>query len=158
VRRTERILVVGRKQIDGVAQLDFGQNLVGRLAIGGGSSQTVMRHAELLGPDGRLYTEPLRTAKATDTYNGDGPYEPDFTFHGFRFAELSEDVDAEAVVVGTDLERTGTFTCSDPLINRLHSNVVWGWRGNSVSVPTDCPQRDERLGWTGDAQVFSATA
>src|SRR5207245_2148206 len=118
-------------------QLDFGQNLVGRLAIGRTGSETVLRHAELLGPDGRLYTEPLRTAKATDAYHGDGAYEAAFTFHGFRYAELSEDVEAEAVVVGSDLERTGTFTCSDPLIDRLHSNVVWGWRGNSVSVPTD---------------------
>jgi alpha-L-rhamnosidase len=129
-------------------------------------AEVVMRHAELLGPDGRLFTEPLRTAKATDTYvargDSDEIYEPLFTFHGFRFAEITglppDDVNAEAVVIHSDLERTGAFVSSDPLIEKLHANVVWGQRGNFVSVPTDCPQRDERLGWTGDAQVFSPTA
>ncbi|MGH2759355.1 MAG: family 78 glycoside hydrolase catalytic domain, partial [Actinomycetota bacterium] len=124
------------------------------------------RHAEVLGPDGRLYTQPLRTAKATDTYIASGQaeetYEPSFTFHGFRYAEITgveaPNVDAGAVAVHSDLERIGTFTCSEPLVEKLHDNVVWGQRGNFVSVPTDCPQRDERLGWTGDAQVFSPTA
>ncbi|HYZ91337.1 MAG TPA: family 78 glycoside hydrolase catalytic domain [Actinomycetota bacterium] len=160
---------VARAVVDGAEQFDFGQNLVGflRVEVRGArpGAEIVMRHAEVLGPDGRLFTEPLRTAKATDTYIARGgaveTYEPQFTFHGFRYAEIESAgaaIDVEAVVVHSDLERIGTFECSDPLINRLHENVVWGQRGNFVSVPTDCPQRDERLGWTGDAQVFSPTA
>jgi alpha-L-rhamnosidase len=171
VRRTQVLAPLSRTVLDdGVLQIDFGQNLVGwmGLAVRGAAagSEIVMRHAEVLGPDGRLYTEPLRSAKATDTYitSGDAveTYAPTFTFHGFRYAEITgaepEAIDVEAVVVHSDLERTGTFACSDPLLERLHANVVWGQRGNFVSVPTDCPQRDERLGWTGDAQVFSPTA
>jgi alpha-L-rhamnosidase len=170
VRRTGTLTAVSKTAVGGALQIDFGQNLVGRLRVtvrrADPGTQIVMRHAELLGPDGRLYTEPLRSAKATDTYiaRGDAEetYEPTFTFHGFRWAEISgvdpECLDVEAVVVHSDIERTGFFECSDPLINQLHSNVVWGQRGNFVSVPTDCPQRDERLGWTGDAQVFSSTA
>lgn len=170
VRRTEAHAPVDRRVVDeGVEQLDFGQNLVGflRLVVRGAQpgAEIVVRHAEVLGPDARLFTEPLRAARATDRYIARGDdverYEPRFTFHGFRYAEIATagaEVDVEAVVVSSDLERTGHFDCSDPLIRRLHSNVVWGWRGNSVSVPTDCPQRDERLGWTGDAQVFSPTA
>jgi alpha-L-rhamnosidase len=170
VVRTQVVQPVHGDTKDGALQLDFGQNLVGRMRIGvqgvPAGTEIVMRHAELLGPDGRLFTEPLRTAKATDTYivRGDAveSYEPTFTFHGFRYAEIAAidpaNVTAEAVVVHSDLERLGTFACSDPLINKLHECVVWGQRGNFVSVPTDCPQRDERLGWTGDAQVFSPTA
>ena len=170
VRRTQILNPVARRPIgEGVEQLDFGQNLVGflRLTVRGAQpgARIVMRHAEVLGPDGRLFTEPLRTAKATDIYIARGDdmetYAPRFTFHGFRYAEIETagaEIDVEAVVVHSDLKRTGSFECSDPLVNRLHENVVWGWRGNSVTVPTDCPQRDERLGWTGDAQVFSPTA
>jgi alpha-L-rhamnosidase len=170
VRRTEVVRPVERRMIaDGVEQFDFGQNVVGflRLRIRGAQAvdHIVMRHAEVLGPDGRLFTEPLRSAKASDTYIARGDaleaYEPRFTFHGFRYAEIETcgaDIGVEAVVIHSDLERIGTFECSDPLVNQLYANVVWGWRGNSVSVPTDCPQRDERLGWTGDAQVFSPTA
>jgi alpha-L-rhamnosidase len=166
VRRTETIRPVSSNG----NVVDFGQNLVGwlRLTLRGvpAGTEVVLRHAEVLTPDGALYTEPLRTAKATDTYvaRGDAEerYEPRFTFHGFRYAEVTgidlSAVGLEAVVVHTDLERTGTFACSDPLIERLHENVRWGQRGNFVSVPTDCPQRDERLGWTGDAQVFAPTA
>lgn len=170
VRRTQTLAPASTTTIGDVIQIDFGQNLVGHMRIKVRGSQAgmeiVMRHAEILGPDGRLYREPLRSAKATDTYitRGDAEetYEPTFTFHGFRFAEIcgidADRLDVEAVVVHSDIERTGFFECSDPLINQLHSNVVWGQRGNFVSVPTDCPQRDERLGWTGDAQVFAPTA
>ncbi len=171
VRRTETIAAVERTVVgDGVLQLDFGQNLVGfmKVTLRGleASDEVVMRHAEVLGPDRRLYTIPLRSAKATDTYVARGDaveiYEPTFTFHGFRYAEISGvdpgNVEAEAIVVHSDIDRIGTFECSDDLVNRLHANVVWGQRGNFLSVPTDCPQRDERLGWTGDAQVFSSTA
>jgi alpha-L-rhamnosidase len=166
VRRTGTVEPVGWNG----SIVDFGQNLVGwiRLTVRGAAPGTeiVLRHAELLDNEGSLFTAPLRGAKATDTYIARGDavetYEPRFTFHGFRYAEVTgvdlSQVEVIAVVVHSDLERIGTFSCSDPLLERLHENVVWGWRGNSVSLPTDCPQRDERLGWTGDAQVFSPTA
>ncbi len=150
--------------------VDFGQNLVGwlRITVRGQEGQTVtLRHAEIL-EGGELCTRPLRTARATDRYTlrGDGveTWEPRFTFHGFRYAEVAgwpgslQEEDIHAVVCHSDLERTGWFECSDPLINRLHENVVWSMRGNFLDVPTDCPQRDERLGWTGDILAFAPTA
>jgi alpha-L-rhamnosidase len=153
----------------GATLVDFGQNVVGwvRLRVrGGAGDEVVIRHAEVL-EHGELGVRPLRTARATDTYllagNGEEVLEPSLTFHGFRYAEVSgvSDVraeDLEAVVVGSDLERTGWFSSSHQLLNQLHDNVIWGTRGNFLDVPTDCPQRDERLGWTGDIQVFSPTA
>ena len=150
--------------------LDFGQNLVGRLylRVQGEAGQTItLRHAEIL-EQGELCTRPLRTAEATDRYTLRGgkeeTWEPRFTFHGFRYAEVEgwpgelslEDI--HAVVLHSDMERTGWFECSDPLLNRLHENALWSMRGNFLDLPTDCPQRDERLGWTGDLQVFSPTA
>lgn len=148
--------------------LDFGQNLVGRLRIrvtGAPGTVVTLRHSEVL-EDGELGTRPLRAARATDTYTiagrGFEVWEPLFTFHGFRFAQISgvevAPEDVTAVVIGSDLERTGWFSSSDARLNRLHENVVWSMRGNFLSVPTDCPQRDERLGWTGDLQVFAPTA
>jgi len=150
--------------------VDFGQNLVGRLrlTVRGTAGQTItLRHAEVL-ENGELGTRPLRTALATDRYTlrgeGEEVWEPRFTFHGFRYAEIEgwpgelRAADLHAVVCHSDLERTGWFECSDPLLNRLHENVVWSMRGNFLSIPTDCPQRDERLGWTGDIQVFAPTA
>jgi alpha-L-rhamnosidase len=154
----------------GKTLVDFGQNLVGwvrlRVRDAGAGDEVVVRHAEVL-EGGELGVRPLRTAKATDSYLLAGPdevvLEPSLTFHGFRYAEVGgvpelrvEDV--EAVVVGSDLRRTGWFSSSHQLLNQFHDNVVWGARGNFVDVPTDCPQRDERLGWTGDIQVFSPTA
>lgn len=150
---------------------DFGQNLVGRVrlkASGSAGTTVSIRHAEALNPDGTLYTANLRTARNTDFYTlkGDGEetYEPHFVFHGFRYIELggfpgtpTEDTLA-AIVIHSDTPVTGTFECSDPLINQLQKNIVWSQKGNFVDVPTDCPQRDERLGWTGDAQVFVDTA
>jgi alpha-L-rhamnosidase len=149
--------------------VDFGQNLVGwvRLRVHDGKrdATVTVRHAEVL-EHGELGVRPLRAAQATDTYilgRGEATLEPEFTFHGFRYAEIdgldafSLD-DVRAMVVSSDLERTGWFECSDPLLNRLHENVIWGMRGNFLSVPTDCPQRDERLGWTGDIQVFAPSA
>jgi alpha-L-rhamnosidase len=172
VRRTQTVPVQAiTTSPSGRTLLDFGQNLVGRLrfslpAAPAGTEITV-RHAEVL-ENGELGTRPLRLADATDVIvlDGTGPrtWEPRFTFHGFRYAEVAGwpgELTAEdlvAVVVHTDLRRTGTFTCSDPDVSRLHENVVWGMRGNFVDVPTDCPQRDERLGWTGDLQVFAPTA
>ncbi|XVV09065.1 family 78 glycoside hydrolase catalytic domain [Actinoplanes sp. CA-131856] len=150
--------------------VDFGQNLVGwvRLTVRGGAAggEVVVRHAEVL-EDGELGVRPLRTARATDSYVVEGSdevvLEPNLTFHGFRYAEVTgvdglRAEDVEAVVVGSDLRRTGWFASSHELLDRFHENVVWGMRGNFVDVPTDCPQRDERLGWTGDIQVFSPTA
>jgi alpha-L-rhamnosidase len=150
--------------------VDFGQNLVGRvrITVRGEEGQTItLRHAEVL-EEGELSIRPLRTAKATDTYTCKGAgmeiWEPRFTFHGFRFVEVSgwtgdlQPSDLRAIVCHSDMERTGWFECSDALVNRLHENVVWGMRGNFLDVPTDCPQRDERLGWTGDLQVFAPTA
>ncbi|OAA56260.1 alfa-L-rhamnosidase [Niveomyces insectorum RCEF 264] len=152
--------------------LDFGQNLVGWLRIeqdlpGKPGDELRIRHAEVL-EHGELGTRPLRTAKAEDIVKLGGKtkgHEPRFTFHGFRYAEISglpEDAALTdiftAVVVTSDLRRTGTFTSSHALVNKLHENTVWSTRGNFVSVPTDCPQRDERLGWTGDLQVFAPTA
>ena len=151
----------------GAQLVDFGQNLVGwvRLRVTGEPGQEVtVRHAEVL-EHGELGVRPLRDAKATDTYvlaGGEQVLEPRYTFHGFRYAEVTgaqvTAADAEGVVVSSDLRRTGWFECSEPDVNRLHENVVWGMRGNFVDVPTDCPQRDERLGWTGDINVFAPTA
>lgn len=151
--------------------VDFGQNLVGRLrlqirdAVPG--QRVVARHAEVLS-DGDLYCDNLRRAQATDVYVavGDGAevFEPQFTVHGFRYAEITgyptelTAADVVARVVHSDTPWTGRFACSDPLVNQLHANVGWGQRGNFVAVPTDCPQRDERLGWLADAQVFAPTA
>ncbi|MFI1736036.1 family 78 glycoside hydrolase catalytic domain [Streptomyces acidicola] len=155
----------------GATVLDFGQNLVGRLRItvrGPRGTTVRLRHAEVL-ENGELGVRPLRSAKATDVYilRGDPAgetYEPRFTFHGFRYAEVTgwpgilDSSQVEAVVLHSDMEPTGSFACSDPLLSRFHDNVLWGMRGNFVDVPTDCPQRDERLGWTGDIQVFAPTA
>lgn len=171
VRRIERILPVAVTQSpSGQTLLDFGQNLVGWLAIAvqGAAGQTItLRHAEVL-ENGELGTRPLRRAEATDRYTlrGEGVerWEPRFTFHGFRYAEVSgwpgelRPEAIAAVVLHSDMTRTGWFECSDPLLNRLHENVLWSMRGNFLDVPTDCPQRDERLGWTGDLQVFAPTA
>jgi alpha-L-rhamnosidase len=150
--------------------LDFGQNLVGRLRIrvsGPAGHTVVLRHAEVL-DGGELCVKTLRAAEATDRYTlaGDGEevWEPRFTFHGFRYAEVEgwpgpfDPSAVTAVVVHSDLARTGWFESSHPLVNRLHENVVWGMRGNFLHLPTDCPQRDERFGWTGDIQVFSPAA
>jgi alpha-L-rhamnosidase len=171
VRRTEEVAPIAiSTSPSGRTIVDFGQNLVGwvKLTVQGEEGQTItLRHAEVL-ENGELGTRPLRHAEATDRYTlrGDGveTWEPRFTFHGFRYAEVNgwpgdlRADDLRAVVVHSDMERTGWFECSDPLINRLHENVVWSMRGNFLDVPTDCPQRDERLGWTGDIQVFSPTA
>ena len=154
----------------GARILDFGQNLVGRLRIrvsGAAGEMVTLRHAEVL-EHGGLGVRPLRAAEATDTYTlaGTGVEEwaPTSTFHGFRYAEISgwpggfDPADATAEVIGSDMARTGWFDCSDPMVSKFHENVLWGMRGNFLYLPTDCPQRDERLGWTGDVQVFSPTA
>jgi len=152
--------------------IDFGQNLVGwvTIKVKGKPGDTIkVWHAEVLDKLGNFYTENLRAAKAQDIYvlkgNGEESFEPHFTFHGFQFIRIegyAEDMikpgDVTAVAMYSDMKPTGTFTSSNPLINQLQHNIQWGQKGNFLDVPTDCPQRDERLGWTGDAQVFSRTA
>lgn len=152
---------------DGRQQVDLGQNIAGwmRIRVQGEAGATVtVRHAEVLESDGALHTAALRTARATDTYvldrDGEHVLEPLFTFHGFQYAEVegAELVEATGVAISSDTAPRSHFTSNHSLLNRLHENVVWSQRDNFVSVPTDCPQRDERLGWTGDAQAFAATA
>lgn len=155
--------------------LDFGQNFTGRVSIrvrGPEGTTVTLRTAEVL-QGGEIYTRPLRDARSTDRYTLAGrstgeEWEPRFTFHGFRYVEVDGwpgDLQAAVAagdVIGrvyhTDLERIGWFECSDPLVNQLHDNIGWGMRGNFLDIPTDCPQRDERVGWTGDIQVFAPTA
>ncbi|BCM89299.1 hypothetical protein IAD21_01144 [Abditibacteriota bacterium] len=192
VRVTDELTAVAVHSCGGLHGLgqgwvfDIGQNMVGRVrlnfaalgkAVPPGTTFR-LRFAEVLeaGPhanEGRIYTTNLRTAAQTDVVTSDGvldSWEPSFTFHGFRYVEVSglpSVLDASqvpplefvtGVVLGSDMARRGDFECSDSLINQLQRNIDWGWRGNSVDVPTDCPQRDERLGWTGDAQAFCETA
>jgi alpha-L-rhamnosidase len=150
--------------------IDFGQNFSGRvrLRIEAPRGTTLkIFHAEVLDSEGRLYTENLRGATAVDYYTCKGggveTWEPRFTFHGFRYVEVNsirpkDFLEVTGIVLHSDLEPTGSFSCSNPLLNQLQHNIVWGQKSNFLEVPTDCPQRDERLGWTGDAQVFIRTA
>lgn len=153
----------------GETVLDFGQNLSGvvELTVNGVPGQKiVLRHAEVLDRDGNFYTKNLRTAKATDIFicaGGEETFRPRFTYHGFRYIAVEglEEIDLSkihACVLRSDYAETATFECSNPLVNQLWSNIRWGMGDNFVDIPTDCPQRDERLGWTGDAAVFSRTA
>ncbi|KAI9375579.1 bacterial alpha-L-rhamnosidase-domain-containing protein [Aspergillus egyptiacus] len=166
-RRLENVF----SSASGKTVLDFGQNLVGWLRVrvkGPRGSSIRFVHTEVM-EDGEVATRPLRSAEATDnlTLSGeDQVWEPAFTFHGFRYVqvdgwpadtELNADT-VTAVVVNTDMEETGSFSCSNPLLNKLHENIIWSMRGNFLSIPTDCPQRDERLGWTGDIHAFARTA
>lgn len=155
----------------GETVLDMGQNMVGwvRLKVQGKKGDKVtLKFAEVLTKEGNFYIDNLRSAKCTDVYilkgEGEEIYEPHFTFHGFRFVQI-EGLNTQpsldqitGVVIHSDMKPTGSFTCSDPLINQLQHNIQWGQKGNFLDVPTDCPQRDERLGWTGDIQVFGMTA
>ncbi|MGC9349195.1 MAG: family 78 glycoside hydrolase catalytic domain [Anaerolineae bacterium] len=151
--------------------VDMGQNMVGwvRLRVAGPTGTEVrLRYGEVLEPDGSLHTANLRSARATDFYvlKGDGEevFEPHFTYHGFRYVEVKGypgELGPDALtgrVMHNDMDQTGAFECSNPMVNQLWRNILWGQRGNFVSVPTDCPQRDERLGWMGDAQIFVRTA
>jgi len=150
--------------------IDFGQNLVGWVIVkanGTAGDKITIRHAEVLDKQGNFYIDNLRAANATATYflsgKGEETFEPHFTFFGFRYIKIEgiNDIKPEnftAVALYSDMKPTGTFVSSNPLINQLQHNIQWGQRGNFLDVPTDCPQRDERLGWTGDAQAFSRTA
>ncbi len=148
---------------------DVGQNIAGVLRVvfeGEKGTEIVIRHGELL-DNGKLYTENLRKAEATDTFilcgNGDETFRPLFTYHGFRYALIKingkaeiKEITAEAMY--SDLDKSGEFSCSDDIVNKIYNNALWGQRDNFLNVPTDCPQRDERLGWTGDAQIFCKSA
>jgi alpha-L-rhamnosidase len=151
--------------------IDFGQNLVGWVqfkVIGKAGDKITISHAEVLDKPGNFYTDNLRSAKSQDVYilkgGGEETFEPQFTWQGFRYikvegyqADLKEE-NFTAIALYSDMAPMGTFSCSNTLINQLQHNIQWGQKGNFLDVPTDCPQRDERLGWTGDAQVFSRTA
>jgi len=155
----------------GVYVYDFGQNMAGRVRLnvqGQAGTRVQLRFAEILLPDGSIYTDNYRSARATDVYfckgQGEETWEPRFTYRGFRYAELTGypgKPDKETLlarVLHSAPPMAGTFECSNDLINRVNRNILWGQRSNMHSVPTDCPQRDERLGWTGDAQVFGPTS
>ena len=172
VRKTEEVKPVKiLRTPQGDTVFDMGQNMVGwvRLTVSGAAGTTItLRHAEVLDAAGNFYTTNLRKAAQTVRYTlkGGGPetYEPHFTFQGFRYVAVDglpgqPSLDQlTGIVIHSDTPMTGRFETSNPLINRLQQNIVWGQRGNFLDVPTDCPQRDERLGWTGDAQVFARTA
>src|SRR2546429_3255940 len=146
----------------------MGQNMVGwtrsRLTAPAGTTIT-LRHAEVLDKAGNFYTANLRSAEETIRYTAKGQgtesFQPHFTFQGFRYVSVSgwpgevNPEDFTGMVVHSAVARTGSFEASNPLLNRLQHNIIWGQKGNFLDVPTDCPQRDERLGWTGDAQVFA---
>jgi alpha-L-rhamnosidase len=156
---------------EGDTVVDMGQNMVGWVRLkanGPAGTVIVLRHAEVLDKEGNFYTANLRSAKQTDTLilkgEGEEVYEPHFTFHGFRYVAvkgypgtLTPDK-LKGVVIHSAFEPTGIFSCSDSMVNQLQHNIQWGMKGNFLDIPTDCPQRDERLGWTGDAQVFAPTA
>jgi alpha-L-rhamnosidase len=155
----------------GETVLDMGQNMVGRMRMtvrGPAGTQVTLRHAEALDRPGNFYTANLRAASQTVSYllkgHGDETYEPHFSFQGFRYVQVSgypgevNPSDFTGIVIHSDMAPTGHFECSHPLLNQLQHNIVWGQKGNFLDVPTDCPQRDERLGWTGDIQVFAPTA
>ena len=169
IRVTETLKPISMKEVSpGTFIYDMGQNMVGwcRMRVSGPAGTVVrLRHAETLKPDGTLYMDNIRGAKVTDTYILKGGrrefYEPRFTYHGFRFVEITgfpgrPSLDSiEGRVVHDDMERTGHFACSSHLLNKVITNTVWGFRGNYRSIPTDCPQRDERQGWLGDRSEVS---
>ena len=157
----------------GETVVDFGQEVTGYVAVhvsAAAGDRVELSHAEVLDKEGNFYTENYRSAKAKYVYicrDGEQSYRPVHTYYGFRYiridafpggAQTAKPENFTAVAVYSDMKRTGEISCSDPMLNQLFSNIIWGQRGNFLDVPTDCPQRDERLGWTGDAQVFIRTA
>lgn len=171
VREQETLLPIAMFQTPkGETVIDFGQNMTGYVSFtvnARAGERLVYSHAEILDADGNFYTANLRSAKQRIEYtckDGVQTYKPHHTFMGFRYIRLDEapeniSIDAfKAIVVHSDMKRTGFFACSNEKVNQLFHNVIWGQKGNFLDVPTDCPQRDERLGWTGDAQIFAKTA
>ena len=165
VRIREEMPVQAVTQRGDVTILDFGQNFAGIICIDPKKMKgncLKLRHGEILNADGSLYTANLRKAKAETVYHkGSGIYRPRFTYMGFRYVELSgvpyEKGLLTAYAIHSDMERTGHFACENPLVDQLYRNQVWGQRSNYIEVPTDCPQRDERMGYTGDGHVFALT-
>jgi alpha-L-rhamnosidase len=172
VRETGRIEPIGITEPEpGVFVFDMGQNFAGFAQLkakGPAGTKIVLRFAEMLNPDGKIYTTNLRGARATDTYvlkgEGEEVWQPRFTFHGFRYVEVTgypgrpTKEALTGIAINSVTPMVGSFQCSSPMVNQLYSNILWTQRANFISVPTDCPQRDERLGWTGDAQVFIRAA
>ncbi|VGO11461.1 hypothetical protein PDESU_00005 [Pontiella desulfatans] len=172
VHTVAELPAIGRSEPKpGTYVFNLGQNMVGvaRLKIDvPAGTEVVMKHGEMLNPDGTVYTENLRSAKAIDRYiakgGGEEVWQPRFTFHGFQYVEVSglpskpEPDAVTGVAWMSALQETSTFECSNEKVNQLFSNIRWGFRGNYIDVPTDCPQRDERLGWTGDTQMFIRSA
>lgn len=172
IREQERLMPIELiKTPKGETVIDFGQNMTGYVEVkahGKRGEKIVIHHAEVLDKEGNFYTANLRGAKNENTYilsGGDDVFKPIYTFQGFRYIKLVEypfdDVDLNnftAIAVYSDMKRTGDFKCGNEKINQLYHNIIWGQRSNFLDIPTDCPQRDERLGWTGDAQVFCKTA
>ena len=171
VRKQESMpVLVQSEPVKGVHIFDLGQNISGwaKIKLNAPAKTPVkIRYGEMLNDDGTLYTANLRTAECTDRYickGGVEMFEPHFTFHGFRYIEITglkkkpSKTDVTGIVLHSDIKSTGNFECSNKLVSRLQKNIAWGQKGNFLEVPTDCPQRDERLGWTGDAQVFIRTA
>ncbi len=151
--------------------IDFGQNMTGYVEVtvqGKRGDRIVLHHAEVLDKDGNFYTDNFRTARNENIYVLSGEldtFKPTYSFQGFRYVRLAEypfdevDVDCfRAVAVHSEMKRTGRFSCGNEKINQLYHNIIWGQKSNYLDIPTDCPQRDERLGWTGDAQIFCRTA
>lgn len=165
VRIRDEIPVMAVARHDDVTILDFGQNFAGIITIDPtkmAGQCLKLRHGEILNSDGSLYTTNLRKAKAEIVYQkGSGSYRPRFTYMGFRYVELSgvpyEDGLLTAYAIHSDMERTGFFTCENPMVDQLYRNQVWGQKSNYIEIPTDCPQRDERMGYTGDGHVFALT-
>ena len=168
-RRAEELTPDILWEENGVIRLDFKQNFAGFLnftAKGERGATVTVKHAEMLNKDGTLYYENLRTVEATDRVicsGGEDKFDPKFTFHGFRYAEITLDgavklTDIKGIALSQEMNYHGKFLCSDEIMNRVYQNALWGQKGNFISIPTDCPQRDERLGWTGDAQVFCNSA
>jgi alpha-L-rhamnosidase len=168
VKLQEEMPVKNVRTTNGMTILDFGQNFAGIVEIDPSkfkSGQTLtIRHGEVLNPDGSLYTENLRKAKATIIYHGGDEtkkYRPRFTYMGFRYMELSGAEYSEGLITAyalySDMKRTGYFSCENPLVQKLFENQIWGQKSNYIEVPTDCPQRDERMGYTGDGHVFALT-
>ncbi len=168
VRAHEELKPISVKKVGTALVYDFGQNFAGvvKMKLKGRRGQVVtVRHAEILNADGTLNVSFLRTAKATATYtcvDGEQEYSPRLSYMGFRYASVEgideQDLELTALALYSDVESIGAFECSDPMVNRLQENIRWGARSNFVDIPTDCPQRDERMGWTGDIAVFAPTA
>lgn len=174
IRETERVAAARIFTTPkGETVVDFGQNVTGYVEVtvdAKAGEKVSLSHAEVLDKEGNFYTENYRSAKAQFLYtcqDGLQSWHPHFTFYGFRYIRVDEFPGGPAavkpdsftaIVLHSDMKRTGTLSCSNPFLNKLFDNIIWGQRGNFLDVPTDCPQRDERLGWTGDAQVFVRTA